>query len=481
MQLYNSLTRKIDRIEPFQAPHLGFYACGFTVYDYAHLGHLRRYAMDDVLIRTLKHVGFKVRFVQNITDVGQLASDADTGEDKMEKGAKKYKTPVWEVAKKFGDYFFYSMDKMGNLRPDVSCKATEHIPAQIELIKKLEEKGYTYVIKGDGVYFDTSKLDDYGELARLDAESLKEGARVEKVEGKRKPTDFALWKFEREGEKRAMVWPSPWAERGFPGWHIECSAMAMKYLGEQFEIHTGGKDHLTIHHPNEIAQSQAATGKKPFVKYWVHHNFVQVEGEKMSKSLENFFTIDDVIERGHHPLALKLLFLTAHYRSELNFTWDNLAGSQKSYERLVGLILDYQQAEVESASGVRGDKLPTEKYKQRFFEFMEDDLKTPEAVAILWEVTRSDLANQDKLRLLLEFDQVLGLGLKRAKEIKTELGSGELDVGALPAGVKTLLDQRRQARDNQDFTQADQLREQLHSLGYAVKDTADGQKITQLK
>ncbi len=473
MKLFNSLTRKIEKIIPLRAPHLGFYACGFTVYDYAHIGHLRRYTMDDVLLRTLKQAGFEVNFVQNITDVGQLVSDADEGEDKMEKGAKKYQTTVWELAKKFENYFFYSMDKMGNLRPDVSCRATEHIPEQIELVKKLEKNGYTYVIDGDGVYFDTSKLDDYGEIAQLDIKNLKEGARVDKVVGKRNLTDFVLWKFERKGENRAMVWPSPWAERGFPGWHIECSAMSMKYLGDQFDIHTGGKDHLTIHHPNEIAQSEAATGKKSFVKYWVHHNFVQVEGEKMSKSLENFFTIDDVEQRGYHPLALRLLFLTAHYRSEINFTWDNLAGAQKSYQKLIDLVLKLK--------GDKGEAEGGDDYRQRFFDFMENDLRTPEALAVMWEVTKSDLSKATKLKLLLEFDQVLGLGLNKAEEINKELGVGEVDLNSLSTEIKDLLDQRQQARDNQDFEKADQLRQQLQSLGYLVKDTPQGQKISKLK
>ena len=473
MKLFNSLTRKIEKIIPLKAPNLGFYACGFTVYDYVHIGHLRRYTMDDVLLRTLKQAGFKVNFVQNITDVGQLVSDADEGEDKMEKGAKKYQTTVWELAKKFEDYFFYSMDKMGNLRPDVSCRATEHIPEQIELVKKLEKNGYTYVIDGDGVYFDTSKLDDYGEIAQLDIKNLKEGARVDKVVGKRNLTDFALWKFEREGKNKSMTWPSPWAERGFPGWHVECSAMSMKYLGDQFDIHTGGKDHLTIHHPNEIAQSEAATGKKPFVKYWVHHNFIQVEGEKMSKSLENFFTIDDVEQRGYHPLALRLLFLTAHYRSEINFTWDNLAGAQKSYQKLIDLVLKLK--------GDKGEAEGGDDYRQRFFDFMENDLRTPEALAVMWEVTKSNLSNATKLKLLLEFDQVLGLGLSKAEEINKELGGGEVDLNSLSAEVKDLLDQRQQARDNQDFEKADQLRQQLQFLGYLVKDTPQGQKIIKSK
>ena len=471
MKLYNTLTRKIEELKPLQPPGLGFYSCGPTVYDYAHIGHLRRYVMDDVLIRTLRHANFKVKFVQNVTDVGHLASDEDTGEDKMVKGAKKYQTTVWDLAKKFEHHFYSSMDKMGNLRPDYSCRVTEHIDEQIEMVKELEEKGYTYVIDGDGVYFDTSKLADYGKLARLDIANLKEGARVEKVAGKRNPTDFALWKFERPGENREMVWESPWEKRGFPGWHIECSAIGIKYLGEQFDVHSGGVDHIPVHHTNEIAQSETATGKKPFVKYWVHHNFLQVDGQKMSKSLGNLFTIEDVEEKGFHPLALRMLFLTAHYRKEMNFTWDNLEGVQKSYQKLIEFMI--QLGDKEENGG--------EEYSQRFFELMEDDLKTPEAIAVLWEVTRADLPNGVKKKLLLEFDQVLGLGLDIVKKISGELRGGEVGVEDLSAEEQKLLRQRQEARKNQDWARADQLRSALESLGTTVEDTPDGQKVKKLK
>ena len=276
MQLFNTLTRSNEQVIPIHNNSLGLYACGFTVYDYTHLGHLRKYSMDDVLVRMLRHEGFEVHFVQNITDVGHLASDEDTGEDKLEKGAKKYGKTVWEIAKEFESYFWKSMDAMGNLRPDVSCRATDHIKEQLELVLELEKKGHTYVIEGDGVYFDTSTFPEYGKMARLNLEQQKEGARVDQVAGKRNPSDFALWKFERPGENRQMVWKSPWSDRSFPGWHVECSAMAMKYLGEQFEIHTGGIDHIQVHHTNEIAQSEAATLKHPFVKIWVHHNHLRI-------------------------------------------------------------------------------------------------------------------------------------------------------------------------------------------------------------
>jgi cysteinyl-tRNA synthetase len=471
MKLYNTLSRSIEVVEPIVAGQLGLYACGLTVYDFTHLGHLRKYTMDDVLIRTLRHAGFKVTFVQNVTDVGHLSSDGDTGEDKLEKGAKKYHKTPWDIAKEFEAYFWKSMDLMGNLRPDVSCRATEHIAEQLEMVKTLEAKGYTYVIKDDGVYFDTSKIDDYGKLALIDLEQLKEGARVEMVAGKRNPTDFALWKFERPGENRAMVWPSPWAERSFPGWHIECSAMAMKYLGEQFELHTGGIDHINVHHTNEIAQAEASTGKKPFVKYWVHHNHLFVDGVKMSKSLGNFYTIDDILERKISPSALRLLFLTSHYRSEMNFTWQNLEGMQKTFDRLVKQLVSLKQDSGRTV--LSADKMTqVEEYQTRFFAALEDDLKTPEAITILWEVLKSNIPSGDKYDLVLAFDEILGLGLRElvAKAETAESATTQV----LTPEVQTLLNQRLQARADKNWKQADVLRDQLKELGYEVTDAPDG-------
>lgn len=472
MKLYNTMSRQVEDFEPFQSGKVGLYACGLTVYDYTHLGHLRKYTMDDVLIRTLRHAGYQLKFVQNVTDVGHLASDADTGEDKLEKGAKKYGKSVWDIAREFEEYFFRSMELMGNLKPDVSCRATEHIAEQLEMVKTLEQKGYAYVIEGDGVYFDTSKLEDYGKLARLNVKEQMEGARVEVVEGKRNPTDFALWKFERPGENRAMVWESPWAKRSFPGWHIECSAMAIKYLGEQFDIHTGGIDHIPVHHTNEIAQAESATGKKPFVKYWVHHNFLRVSGEKMSKSLGNFFTIDDVIEKGFDPKTLRLLFLTTHYRSEMNFTWENLEGAQKAWQKVVKLVQDFRQEDERTV--LSEEKLKKiDEYRQRFFGYMQDDLKTPEAVAVMWEVTKSNIPNPDKYDLLVEFDEVLGLGLREVSVATPQLEENP----ALPADVQKLVAERAKAREEKNWEQADVLRQQIEDKGFTVIDTKGEQKI----
>jgi cysteinyl-tRNA synthetase len=484
MKLHNTLTRQIEEIQPINPPNIGLYACGFTVYDYTHLGHLRKYSMDDVLVRTLRHAGYKVNFVQNVTDVGHLTSDADTGEDKLEKGARKYGKSVWDIAKEFEEYFYRSMELMGNVKPDVVCRATEHIEEQLQMVVELEKKGFAYVIDGDGVYFDTSKFADYGKLAKLNLEDQKEGARVEVVAGKRNPTDFVLWKFEREGENRQMVWESPWHKRSFPGWHIECSAMSIKYLGDQFDIHTGGIDHIPVHHTNEIAQAESATGKIPFVKYWVHHNFLKVDGEKMSKSLDNFFTIDDVLEKGFHPRALRLLFLTAHYRSEMNFTWENLAGMHKRYVKLLEQVVELEKEDGgESGKGGGGGSTTgdnnsegVQNYSSRFFTALENDLDTPGAIVILWEVLKSNLSSEEKHRLLLDFDQVLNLGLTNAIDILVELKPDTV-VEEIPVEIEDILSQRAQARAEKNYQKADELRDLLQEKGYQVIDEGDDQKL----
>lgn len=482
MRLFNTMSRSVEDLIPITDKKVGMYACGFTVYDYTHLGHLRKYSMDDVLVRMLRHEGFDVTFVQNVTDVGHLASDADTGEDKLEKGAKKYGQSVWDVAKKFEDYFFYSMDAMGNLRPDTSCRATEHIPQQIEMVQQLETKGFTYVIEGDGVYFDTSKLEDYGKLAGLTKEKieqLKGGARVEMVDGKRNVTDFALWKFERPGENRAMSWESPWAKQGFPGWHIECSAMAIEYLGEQFEIHTGGIDHIDIHHTNEIAQAESATGKKPFVKYWVHHNHLRVDNEKMSKSLGNFYTIDDVLARGFAPQALRLLFLGSHYRSELNFTWESLAAAQTAWDRLVKQVGEIKLSLTKNSSNSSDNFSElANTFSDQFWSAMRDDLDTPKAMASFWTMLKSDLADEQKWQLLLEFDQVLGLGVKSIdQQSYRETAGSTIDRTTLPTEVQQLLSERQQAREQKNWQVSDELRDKLLQLGYRVEDSDGTQNI----
>lgn len=472
MKLYNTASRTIEEITPLDPPEIKLYACGPTVYDYTHLGHLRKYTLDDVLVRTLRHAGFKVKHVENITDVGHLVSDGDTGEDKMEKGARKYNKTVWEVAKEFEDYYWMSMVKMNNVRPDVVARATEHVPEQIALIQTLEQKGFAYVID-DGVYFDTSKFPAYAELAKLDVEHLQEGARVEAVAGKKNATDFALWKFSPKDEKRQMEWDSPWG-KGFPGWHIECSAMSMKYLGDQLDIHTGGIEHIPVHHTNEIAQSEAATGKHPFVKYWVHHNMLFVDGQKMSKSLGNFFTIEDVEKKGFSPMALRLLFLSAHYKSELNFTWENLTAMQVAWEKLVQLMVTFKN-EAERTT-LSEDKLAkVDELRKQFFAHLENDLNTSIAHAVLWEVVKSNIPGRDKYDLILEFDQVLGLDLEKHVAELEKAPKAEA-----PADIIALADQRLQARTAGDFAQADALRKHIQNAGWDVLDAPQNYSLKKL-
>src|SRR3989344_6755095 len=382
MKLYNTLSRQVEDFVPLIDKQVGMYACGPTVYDYPHIGHIRRYVMDDVLVRLLRYLGFTVTHVMNITDVGHLVSDSDTGEDKLEKGARREHKTAWEVAKFYEVEFFKTMDAVGIKRPDIVCRATEHIEEQIFLVKKLEAKGFTYTIE-DGVYFDSTKLADYGKLARLDIKNLQAGARVEPVPGKKHPTDFALWKLTPAGTKRDMEWASPWG-KGFPGWHIECSAMGMKYLGESFDVHTGGIDHIPVHHTNEIAQSEAATGKQ-FVKYWLHHNHLLVEGQKMSKSLGNFFRLEDIREKGFSPSALRYLFLQTHWRQESNFTWKALAAAQTAHDELTKQVAAVKQ---QRGTGER-TMLSPEKLQQlddlrnRFISTLENDLNTPQAVSVI--------------------------------------------------------------------------------------------------
>lgn len=509
MKLYNTASRTIEELQTIEENLVKLYACGPTVYDYTHLGHLRKYVLDDLLIRTLRHAAYEVKHIQNITDVGHLVSDDDVGEDKLEKGAKKFGASAEAVARRFEDYFFYSMDLLGVLRPSLSCRATDHIQAQLEMVLALEKKGLTYVIENDGVYFDTSKIDDYGKLINKDPVLAKqiltaqrEGQRVEKVPGRKHPTDFALWKFEKAGENRQMVWPSPWHERSFPGWHIECSAMALEHLGEQIDIHTGGKEHINIHHTNEIAQSEAATGKKPFSRYWVHHNHLFVDGQKMSKSLNNFYTIDDVIEKGFSPKALRLLFLMSHYRSEQNFTWDSLSAAQKAYLKLARFVLNLRASERNKELELSDFPAAMQLHRD-FFAALENDLKSNEALTVVWELLNSAFDADILYRLIMEFDQVLGLGLAGLSEenfletVKTALAKGIIDqdfshslglkrdaiaLTDLPNSIQKLIEQRQVARRDQDFARADQLREQLKDQGYELLDAEnDGLLIRKIK
>ena len=411
LYLYNSLTKQKELFTPIDKKEVKLYTCGITAYDYAHIGHGRKYIMDDILKRTLEYNGFKVNHVQNVTDVGHLVSDADEGEDKLEKGAKKQGKTVWEVAEFFTNDFYQTMDKLNIQRPSIICKATDHINEQIELIEKLFKNGYAYDTL-EAVYFDTSKFADYGKMFGQKIEDKKLGVRseVKTDENKRNGADFALW-FKRIGKFKdhIMHWDSPWGD-GFPGWHIECSAMSMKYLGEQIDIHTGGEDHLSIHHPNEIAQSEGATGKKPFSKFWEHYAFLTVDGTKMSKSLGNYYSVQDVIDKKIDPTALRFLYLGAHYKKPMNFTWQALDSAAKGLNNLKLKVKSLKTSERTVLSEEKDNKI--QDYREKFNQALNDDLNTSKAMAVLFEMIKSNIPSEDKYDLALLFDEVLGLNLK---------------------------------------------------------------------
>ena len=449
IKLYNTLTRKKEVFKPLKDKKVGFYTCGPTVYWYQHIGNLRSYIFSDILKRVLIFNGYKVKQVMNITDVGHLTSDADTGEDKIEKAAKKEGKTAKEISNYYWKIFRQDFKKLNIQEPDIWCKATEHIKEQIALIKKLEEKGYTYKTS-DGIYFDTSKFKDYGKLAGLKKEGLEPGKRVGMKE-KKNPTDFALWKFSPVGIKRQMEWKSPWGI-GFPGWHIECSAMSMKYLGESFDIHTGGEDHIPIHHPNEIAQSEAATGKK-FVNFWLHGAFLTFKGEKVSKSRGGLYTVSELEEKGFPPLAYRYFCLTAHYRTPLDFSFKALENAENSVGRLKNII-----------SELRDDKKLNQKYLEEFNKAISDDLDMPNALAILWNFLRNNSA-EGKIKTIKEMDKVLGLDLFKKEKI------------IIPKEISQLVKEREKARKNKNWQRADELRKEIKAKGYLIEDTAKGPKL----
>jgi len=469
MKLYNTLTRKKEIFKPLKKKEVGFYACGPTVYDYAHIGNLRAYIFNDILKRVLEYNKYKVKHIMNITDVGHLTSDADTGEDKLEKGAKREKKTVWEVAEFYTKHFKKDLKNLNILEPSTWIKATDTIKEQIDLIKKLEKKGFTYTID-DGVYFDTSKMKDYGVLwGNKKPVELKEGARIGKVKGKKLPTDFALWKFTPKGTKRQMEWDSPW-EKGFPGWHTECVVMGIKELGIPFDIHTGGVDHISVHHTNEIAQAKAIYNKN-LSNVWVHGEFL-VTKEKMSKSKGNFIILDTLIEKGINPLAYRYLCLTAHYRSKLNFSWESLKSAENALENLYQKIAGLKEPSVGVKLQQTGllefnsDNISDNIYWDEFLKFVNDDLDMPKAVALMWKmIDDKKLSNKYKRKLLLDFDKVFGLGFDKIKKEK------------IPKNVLELGKQREQHRKDKDWHKADNLRKQITKLGFEVEDTPDGPKI----
>ncbi len=458
LEFYNSLTKKVEPFVPLDPDNktVGLYTCGPTVYSYVTVGNWRTYTLGDLIARTLRYEGYKANYYMNLTDVGHLTGDnegdADTGEDRMEKAKRKEGKNAWEIAEFYTKDFENGYKKLNLTAPNAFLKATEHIPEQITLVQKLLNNGFAYQI-GDGIYFDTAAYEAkgyrYGELSNLD--HIKAGARVELNPEKKDIRDFALWKFSPSNEKRDMEWESPWGV-GFPGWHIECSAMSMQCLGEQFDIHVGGEDLKSTHHPNEIAQSQGATGKVPFVQCWIHGAFLLVDGGRMGKSLGNAYTIQDIEAKGINPLALRFFYLGSHYRSQLNFTWEALEGAQAALKRIYAHYLELPPGGIVN-----------EKYRAIFASRIEDDLNTPLALATMWELVKdADIPSVDKKATLLDFDRVLGLGLA---ELKRE---------DIPAEITALAHAREQARQEKDWTCSDELRGEIESQGYTVKDTDNG-------
>lgn len=465
MKLYNTPKKLVEEVKPLNPGQVTVYTCGPTVYDYPHIGNWFTFVRYDILVRALQATGLKTKWVMNITDVGHLVSDADEGEDKLEKGAKREGKSAWYIAKFYGDNFLSGMKKLNFLPVDELPKATDHIPEQIELIKKLEEKGFTYVID-DGVYYDTSKFPAYAKFAGLKLDEQAAGARVAVNKQKKNPTDFALWKLSPKGQKRDMEWDSPWG-KGFPGWHLECSAMSMKYLGETLDIHAGGIDHIPVHHTNEIAQAEAATGKQ-FVNYWLHANHISVEGEKISKSLDNGITLEDIEAKGFTGDDLRMLILESHYRTQSRFTWETLAAARNRLKSLQAIADLRYQADDATASSLGNDYFSN--LKSEILPALGNDLNTPEVLKTLSEMVShietygnglSPVNEADFEKFLKFLDDTLGLQLSDRPDITPEL--------------RQLMRDRQQARDDRDWAKADKLRAQLAAAGIGLNDGPAGQ------
>lgn len=469
LKLFNTLTRSKEEFVPINSSEIRMYSCGPTVYDYQHIGNLRTFFFEDILLRVLKYNGYNVKYVMNITDVGHLVSDSDEGEDKVEKSAKKLGKSVFDVTDYYTGIFKRDIKLMNILPPDIYTKATDYIKEQIDLVKCLESKGYTYTT-GDGVYFDTSKFPTYADFAKLDIEGLKEGARIEFSEEKRNITDFAVWKFSPLNEKREMEWESPWG-KGFPGWHLECSAMSKAVLGNHFDIHCGGIDHIPIHHTNEIAQSEACNGEK-FVNYWLHGEFLDMGNEKMSKSTGKFVTLQTLMDLGYHPMSYRYFLLMAHYKKKLKFSYEALDAARNGYNNLSSKIIALKSiGEQLNTNNPKSDK--HKDYEQKFLSVINDDLNMPEAMAVLWEALRDDeLKADEKLRLAFDFDKVLGLELEKIKPAENDF--------KIPAEIISLSDQRSEAKKKKDFKLADELRQQIKEKGFEVIDKKDEVEIRKI-
>ena len=459
IRLYNSLSRSKQEFIPIQKENVGLYTCGPTVYNFAHIGNLRTYIFEDILRRTLSYNGYQVKHVMNITDVGHLTGDRDMGEDKMERGSRREGKTAWEIAEFYTRAFKLDIERLNILEPDIWVKATDTIDDQIALIKTLQEKGYTYQTN-DGIYFDTLKFKDYTKLSHQDIEYLQEGARVEKNPQKRNATDFALWKFSPADARRQMEWNSPWGI-GFPGWHIECSAMSMKYLGDQLDIHCGGTDHIDVHHTNEIAQSEAATGKK-FFNYWMHGAFLIIAGgKKMAKSEDNFLTLDNAfLKQEINPLVYRFAAFQTHYRKPMEYSPESVQAARNGLQHL----LNQARQVAQNDAGPNGSV--SETFKTKFLQEINNDLNMPRALAVVQEMLKSDITDADKFATILDFDRVLGLRLDQVNQPEV-----------LPGKVQKMIAERQAARAAKDWAKSDQLRDAIQDMGYTVQDTKDGMKV----
>jgi cysteinyl-tRNA synthetase len=466
IRLYNTMTRKIEEFVPITPNHVGIYNCGPTVYWDQHLGNMRTFFNSDMMKRMFLANGYTVNHVMNFTDVGHLTSDEDTGEDKMEKGAARENISVWDVANKYIKSCVTDMDLLNIMRPTHTPRATDHIKEQIELIQKLEKLGLTYEIPGDGIYYDTSKFPDYGALGGQNLSELRGGARIEN-NNKRNITDFALWKFSPTDVKRQMEWDSPWGV-GFPGWHLECSAMSMKYLGEHFDIHSGGQEHIKVHHTNEIAQSEPIVGK-PWVRYWVHWAWLMLKDGKMAKSSGSFFTVRGLIERGYDPMAFRYLLLQGHYRQPMEFSFESLDAAASGYKNMVRKIADVMAL---------NDTAPVnralyDEWHDKILTPISDNLKTAETLVAVQDLLKNqDVDVATKLALLKFVDDLLGLQLlDRAQKLH------EAESAVAPQDVQNMAEQRLVAKKSRDFATADALRAQIDAAGWLVTDTPDGFKL----
>ena len=453
IKFYNTLTRKEEEFKPNTKEEIRIYSCGPTVYYFAHIGNLRAYLFMDNLRRVLKYNGYKLKHVMNITDVGHLVSDADEGEDKMLKAAKRENKDPYEIAEFYMNAFLKDIDSLNIDRPEIIARATEHIDVMEDYVKKIIENGYTYQTE-DTVYFDTSKLKKYGILSNRNVEDQKAGARVEFDKNKKNISDFALWI--KAPENHIMKWDSFFG-KSYPGWHLECSAMGYKYLGENFDIHTGGVDHIPIHHENEIAQSQGFSGKIP-ANYWMHVEFLQINGGKMSKSLNNLYTLKDLEEKGYEPLVYRMFNYTSNYRAQINFTFEAMDSAKVALNRLREGYLKHG----EGKEDISDEEIKS--YEDRFLEAINDDLNMPIAMSIVWDVIKNPKKSKKLQELLLKFDEVLGLNLKDYKKPEN----------LLPDEINDLVNQRNEARKEKNWSESDRIRDLLIEKGYIVKDSKEG-------